>query len=318
MEKIVFLDRNTLRADVRRPAFEHEWTEHQKTSPEEVVERLRDATIAVTNKVALRRTALTQLPNLKLIAVAATGTDIVDLDAASECNVTVSNVRGYARTVVPEHVFALMLGLRRNLFAYRDDVRRGAWAEAEAFCLLDHTIRDLRQSTLGLVGYGSIGRGVETLARAFGMNVLISERKSATTVRAGRTPFTEVLRASDVVSLHMPLTAETKGLIGREELSLMKKEALLINCARGGVVDEEALAEALRNHQIAGAGVDVLSTEPPREGNPLLAHDLTNLIVTPHIAWASLEAMQTLADQLIDNIEAFVRGTPQNIVNRKS
>ncbi len=318
MEKIVFLDRNTLRADVRRPAFEHEWTEHQKTSPEEVVERLRDATIAVTNKVALRRTALTQLPNLKLIAVAATGTDIVDLDAASECNVTVSNVRGYARTVVPEHVFALMLGLRRNLFAYRDDVRRGAWAEAEAFCLLDHTIRDLRQSTLGLVGYGSIGRGVETLARAFGMNVLISERKSATTVRAGRTPFTEVLRASDVVSLHTPLTAETKGLIGREELSLMKKGALLINCARGGVVDEEALAEALRNHQIAGAGVDVLSTEPPREGNPLLAHDLTNLIVTPHIAWASLEAMQTLADQLIDNIEAFVRGTPQNIVNRKS
>lgn len=318
MEKIVFLDRNTLRADVRRPAFEHEWTEHQKTSPEEVVERLRDATIAVTNKVALRRTALTQLPNLKLIAVAATGTDIVDLDAASECNVTVSNVRGYARTVVPEHVFALMLGLRRNLFAYRDDVRRGAWAEAEAFCLLDHTIRDLRQSTLGLVGYGSIGRGVETLARAFGMNVLISERKSSTTVRAGRTPFTEVLRASDVVSLHTPLTAETKGLIGREELSLMKKGALLINCARGGVVDEEALAEALRNHQIAGAGVDVLSTEPPREGNPLLAHDLTNLIVTPHIAWASLEAMQTLADQLIDNIEAFVRGTPQNIVNRKS
>lgn len=314
MERIVFLDRNTLRADVRRPAFEHEWVEYEKTSPEEVAERLLDASIAVTNKVPLGREVLERLPKLRMVAVVATGTDMIDLDAARERGLTVSNVRGYARTVVPEHVFALILALRRNLFAYREDVRRGEWSRAEAFCLLDHPIGDLRGSTLGLVGYGSIGRGVETLARAFGMRVLVSEHKGAAAVREGRTPFEDVLRASDVLSLHAPLTPQTRHMIGREELKLMKGSALLINCARGGVVDEEALADALREGGIGGAGVDVLGSEPPREGNPLLELDLPNLIVTPHVAWASREAMQALADQLIDNIEAFARGEPRNSV----
>ena len=318
METIIFLDRNTLRADVRRPRFEHRWVEYEKTKPEEVVERLSDATIAITNKVPLRRDALEQLPRLRMIAVAATGVDIIDLDAARERGLTVSNVRGYARNVVPEHVFTLILALRRNLIAYRDDVRRGAWARAEAFCLLDHPIRELHGSTLGLIGHGSIGRGVETIARAFGMRVLIAEHRGAEKVREGRTPFDEVLRESDVLTLHAPLRPETRNLVGREELRMMKRSALLINCARGGVVDESALAEALREGVIAGAGVDVLTREPPREGNPLLEIDLPNLIVTPHIAWASLEAMQALADQLIDNIEAFRRGKPQNTVNRES
>jgi glycerate dehydrogenase len=314
MESIVFLDRNTLRADVRRPSFEHAWREYEKTSPAEVVERLRDATIAITNKVPLGRDAINQLPRLKMIAVAATGVDMIDLAAAGERGVVVSNVRGYARTVVPEHVFALILALRRQLIAFHEDVRRGRWAEAEAFCLLDHPVRDLAGSTLGLVGHGSIGRGVERIARAFGMRVLVAERKGADAVREGRAAFDEVVRESDVLSLHVPLNEETRHLIGAQELRMMKREALLINCARGGVVDERALAEALRGRVIAGAGVDVLTREPPRDGNPLLAPDLPNLVLTPHVAWASLEAMQALADQLVENIEAFARGAPKNLV----
>lgn len=314
METIVFLDRNTLRADVRRPGFEHEWVEYEKTDPGEVVGRLAGATIAITNKVPLGRAALEQLPRLRMIAVAATGVDMIDLGAAGERGLTVSNVRGYARAAVPEHVFALALALRRNLPAYREDLRRGAWQRAESFCLLDHPVRDLRASTLGVVGHGSIGRGVGELGRALGMRVLVSEHKGAAAAREGRASFDEVLRESDVLTLHAPLKAETRNMIGRDELRAMKGSALLINCARGGLVDEVALAEALREGRIAGAGVDVLTREPPRGGNPLLELDLPNLIVTPHVAWASLEAMQALADQLIDNIEAFVRGEPRNTV----
>ncbi|HEX5707044.1 MAG TPA: D-2-hydroxyacid dehydrogenase [Pyrinomonadaceae bacterium] len=318
METIVFLDRDSLRADVRRPRFEHEWREYGQTRADEVVERLRDATIAITNKVPVRAEAIAALPRLRLIAVAATGVDNVDLGAARERGVTVSNVRGYARSVVPEHVFALILALRRNLLAFREDVRRGEWERAEHFALLTHPIRELGGSTLGLVGHGATGRGVERLARAFGMSVLISERRGAARVREGRAAFDEVLAASDVVSLHVPLNDETRGLIGRRELALMKRSALLINCARGGVVDETALRDALVAGEIAGAGVDVLSREPPRGGNVLLELDSPNLIVTPHVAWASIEAMQALADQLITNIESFARGEPLNVVNRES
>lgn len=314
METIVFLDRNTLRANLRRPRFAHEWTEYEKTDASEVAERLSAATIAITNKVPIRREALERLPKLKLIAVAATGVDVIDLNAARERGVAVTNVRGYARSVVPEHVFALALALRRNLIAYHEDVRRGAWAEAEAFCLLDHPIRELSGSALGIIGYGSIGRGVERIARAFGMEVLVSEHKRAARTREGRTSFEETLQRSDVVTVHAPLNDETRNMIGERELGLMKRSAILINCARGGIVDEKALARALREGEIAGAGVDVLSREPPREGNPLLDEKLPNLLVTPHVAWASLEAMQTLADQLIDNIEAFQRGETANIV----
>ena len=306
MEKIVFLDRGTLKADLRRPAFAHEWVDYAETRPAEVVERLRDATIAITNKVRLGEAELSSLPELKLIAVAATGVDIIDLEYCQRRGIIVSNVRDYARHSLPEHVFMLMLSLRRNLVSYREDIHDGAWQRATQFCLLDHDIHDLHGSVLGIVGYGALGQAVEKLALAFGMRVLISEHKGARAVRAGRTSFDETLRASDIISLHCPLTDETRALIGTAELEKMKRHALLINTARGGLVDEAALAEGLRTGLIAGAGFDVLSNEPPRDGgNPLLDLRLPNFILTPHVAWASREAMQALADQLVENIEAF-------------
>ena len=303
METIVFLERDTLRAELRRPAFEHVWRDYGSTRPEEVEERLKDATVAVVNKLPLRAELLARLPALKLIAVAATGTDNIDLEYCRERGVEVRNVRGYAVETLPEHVLMLTLALSRNLVGYREDVRAGLWQRAEQFCLHTREIRDLHGSVLGLVGYGALGRGVERLARAFGMEVLISERKGAGDLREGRTAFEEVLRRSDVLSLHVPLNRETRGLVGRDELALMRRSAILINCARGGVVDESALADALREGRIGGAGVDVLSEEPPVAGNPLLDPGLPNLIVTPHVAWAGRQAQQKLADQLIDNIE---------------
>ncbi|HLL70719.1 MAG TPA: D-2-hydroxyacid dehydrogenase [Pyrinomonadaceae bacterium] len=316
MQRIVFLDRNTLRAEIRPPAFAHEWREHGETHAGEVVGRLEGASIAVVNKVKITDGQLAQLPSLKLIAVAATGTDNIDLKSCRERGVAVSNVRGYATHTLPEHVLMLMLALRRNLAAYARDVRAGEWQRAEQFCLLTHPVRDLHATTLGIVGYGALGQAVERLARAVGMNTLVAERKGAPRARDGRAPFAEVLRESDIITLHTPLNDQTRHLIGAAELASMKRTALLINCARGGVVDEAALVEALCAGTIAGAGVDVLSREPPREGNPLLELDLPNLIVTPHVAWASLQAMQSLADQLIDNIEAFVRGEGKNLIKQ--
>lgn len=315
MEKIVFLDRSTVKADFRKPSFEHEWTDYQMTQPDETAARLRNATIAITNKVALREATLEQLPNLKMIAVAATGTDCVDSKYCRQNEIVVSNVRDYSIYSVPEEVFSLILALMRNLIAYYEDIKRGAWQKSEIFCILDHPIRELFGATLGIVGFGSLGKAVEKIALAFGMKILISERKNATELRDGRESFEKVLRESDVITLHCPLTAETQNLIGEKELGLMKKSALLINCGRGGLVDEKALADALLKGEIAGAGFDVLTTEPPRDGNPLLDAQLPNLIVTPHVAWASEEAMQTLADVLIGNLEAFVRGEPQNVVS---
>jgi glycerate dehydrogenase len=314
MERIVFLDRSTLIADVRRPAFEHAWTEYEMSAPAEVVKRLRKATIVITNKVPLRERELSRLSELKFIAVAATGVDIIDLDYCRQLNLPVSNVRNYARHAVPEHVLMLILSLRRNLFSYREDVARGLWQKATGFCLLNHSIRDLNGSTLGIIGYGVLGQAVEKLAVACGMRVLISEHKGARAVRAGRVSFEETLRASDIISLHCPLNEETRGLIGTAEFEMMRREALLINTARGGLVNEAALVEALRSKLIAGAGFDVLTREPPTEGNPLLDVNLPNFILTPHVAWASREAMQALADQLIDNIEAFVKGSPRNLI----
>jgi glycerate dehydrogenase len=318
MERIVFLERGTLVAEIRRPRFAHEWREYETTRLEQVVERLRGATIAITNKLALGAAELAELPELKLIAVAATGTDNIDLAECRRRNIAVVNVRGYAVTTLPEHVLMLMLALRRNLIGFRADVRAGAWAGAPQFCLHTRSLNDLHATTLGIVGYGTLGQAVARLAEAIGMHVLVAERKGAATLRAGRTPFAEVLRASDVLTLHAPLNAETRHLIGAAELKQMKPSALLINCGRGGLVDEAALVAALQAGEIAGAGVDVLSREPPREGNPLLDVELPNLIVTPHVAWASRQAMQALADQLSANIEAFVRGEPQNLVNRES
>ncbi|HET6973127.1 MAG TPA: D-2-hydroxyacid dehydrogenase [Pyrinomonadaceae bacterium] len=306
-EIIVFLERNTFNVPFRRPAFAHEWSEFGETAPSEVVERLAPATIAICNKLPLRAETLSQLPKLKLIAVAATGVDNVDLAYCRGHNIAVCNTRGYAVNSLPEHALMLMLALRRNLIAYRNDVKAGRWHEAKQFCLLDHPIGDLRGATLGIVGFGTLGKSMAQLGRAIGMEVLVA-------VRNDRAGFQEVLRRSDVLSLHCPLTEETKNLIGADELAQMKPEAILINTARGGLIDDRALIEALKSGRLAGAGIDVLRNEPPRDGNPLLEVDLPNLIVTPHNAWASRQAMQTLADQLVDNLEAFVRGSPQNLV----
>jgi glycerate dehydrogenase len=314
MHNIVFLDRDSLVAELRRPAFEHSWRDYPATEPDEVAERLRDATIAITNKVPLRAADIARLPKLKMIAVAATGTDNVDLAACRERGIVVSNIRNYSVVSVPEHCFALILALRRNLRAYSDDVAAGLWQQSNRFCLLDHPIADLSGSRLGIVGYGALGRKVARLGRAFGMQVCVASRSPVSDPDVTAVALDELLRRSDVVSLHLPLDENTRNLIGARELASMKPSALLINTARGGLVDEAALANALTAGVIGGAGFDVLSKEPPAADNPLLGLQLPNFILTPHVAWASAGAMQTLADMLVDNIEAWAADAPLNVV----
>lgn len=317
MHRIVYLERESMIAEVRRPSFAHEWVEYPSTKPAQVVERLAGASIAIVNKVPLPATAIAALAELKMVAVAATGTNIVDLDACRARGIVVANIRGYAEHTVPEHVMALLLALSRNLIAWRATVQAGRWQQSEQFCLFDHPIRDLHGATLGLIGAGSLGNGVAHLAEAFGMRVLRAERRDAAIVRPGYTAFAEVLATADAISLHCPLNDSTRGLIGEAELRAMKSSALLINTARGGIVDEAALVRALKEGWIAGAGFDVISAEPPPDGHPMTDPQLLalpNFLLTPHVAWASRPAMQILADQLIDNIEAFVAGRPQNRV----
>lgn len=317
MLRIVQLEGESLIAEVRRPAFAHDWVEHAKTAPDQVIERLAGATIAITNKVAIDAAAVAALPDLKMIAVSATGTNNVDLEACRARGILVSNIQGYARHTVPEHVMALLLALSRNLVAWRETLLAGGWQRSEQFCLFDHPIRDLHGATLGLIGSGTLGNGVARLAEAFGMRVRRAERKGATVVRPGYTAFEAVLAEADAISLHCPLTAETLNLIGEAELRAMKRSALLINTARGGIVDELALIRALKEGWIAGAGFDAITAEPPPANHPMVDPALLalpNFLLTPHVAWSSRPAMQTLADQLIDNIEAFVAGAPKNRV----
>lgn len=313
MEKIVFLDRDSLMADVRAPSFPHDWRVHDATSADQVVTRLRGATIAITNKVPLRADAIEQLPDLKMIAVAATGTDNIDLAACRARGIVVANIRDYSLVSVPEHCFTLMLALRRNLVAYRADVEAGLWQASSRFCLLDHPITDLAGSRLGIVGYGALGRKVAALGRAFGMDICVTARSTVADGDVTQMPLAELLRACDVISLHLPLSDQTRHMIGAAELATMKPGAVLINTARGGLVDEAALAAVLATGAIS-AGFDVLSKEPPVPDNPLLGLRLPNFILTPHTAWASAGAQQILANMLIDNIEAFVAGDPINVV----
>jgi glycerate dehydrogenase len=313
MEHIVFLDRDSLMATVRAPGFAHDWQVHDATIAGQVVERLRGATIAITNKVPLRADTIAQLPDLKMIAVAATGTDNIDLDACRARGIVVSNIRDYSLVSVPEHCFSLMLALRRNLVAYRADVEAGRWQASTRFCLLDHPIADLAGSRLGIVGYGALGRKVAALGRAFGMTICVTARSKLPDDDIVQLPLDELLRTCDVVTLHVPLSDATRNMVGAVELATMKPGAVLINTARGGLVDEAALAEALNTGAIS-AGFDVLSTEPPAPGNPLLGLRLPNFILTPHTAWASAGAQQILADMLVDNIEAYVAGSPRNVV----
>jgi glycerate dehydrogenase len=314
MDHVVFLEKESIRATVRRPSFPHLWSEYDSTAPDELLDRLKDATIVIANKVKLPGELLARLPKLRLIAEAATGTDNIDLAWCREHKLPVTNIRGYAVDTVPEHVFMLLLALRRQLPAYRADVAAGKWQQSPMFCYFGQPIGDLRGSTLGIFGRGSLGQGVARLAEAFGMHILWGEHKGATGVREGYVPFATVLAEADAISLHCPLNDVTRGMIGATELRAMKQDAVLINTARGGLVDEAALVCALKEGWIAGAGCDVLTKEPPKEGNPLLDAELPNLIVTPHVAWSSDRAMQALADQLIDNMEAFVRDEERNRV----
>lgn len=316
MHRIVTLEAGALIANIRRPAFAHEWVEYEATRQDDVAARLADATIAIVNKRLLTADILAGLPQLQMVAIAATGYNNIDLDACRARGIVVSNVRGYARETVPEHVFALLLALSRQIGPFHRSVAAGRWQLSEQFCYFDYPIRDLHGRSLGLLGSGSLGEGVARLAQAFGMRVIRGERKGADSLREGYVAFDTLIREADVISLHCPLNAATRHLIGAAELAAMKPGALLINTARGGLVDEAALANALRGGHIGGAAFDVLTEEPPRD-NPLLAPDLLaagNFILTPHVAWSSRDAMQTLADQLIGNIEAFVAGEARNRV----
>ena len=313
-EHVVFLERRSVKANVRRPRCAAAYAEYDKTAPDQVVERLRDATVAIINKVVLRDATLAQLPKLKLIAMAATGYDCIEVESCRRRGIALANIRNYAVHTVPEHVFAMVLALRRNLLAYRHDVEQGEWQRSDQFCFFTHPIGDLFGATIGIIGEGAIGQGTASIARGFGMKVLFADHEPPKAPGVEFTPLQQVLETSDVISLHLPLTAGTRHMIGLEQLRRMKRNALLINTARGGLVDERALIRALDEGLIAGAGFDVLTVEPPREGNPLLNVRRSNFILTPHVAWASDGAMQFLADQLIDNIDAWAEGKPQNLV----
>ncbi|NWG23841.1 MAG: D-2-hydroxyacid dehydrogenase [Pseudorhodoplanes sp.] len=309
--RIVFLDRSTIGPSVilRRPAFPHDWIEYDRTRADQVTERLKGAQIAISNKVPIRRNAIEQLPDLRMIAIPATGYDAFDVDACAERGIAVANVRGYAINTVPEHTFALILALRRGLIGFRQDVIDGRWQEAGQFCFFSHPINDLAGSTLGIIGEGVIGQSVARLGQAFGMRTLFAAHKNVQGLGPLYTPFDEVLASADVITLHCPLTAATRDTIGAPEFARMKKRPLLINCGRGGLVNEAALVDALDRGQIAGFGFDCLTSEPPASDNPLLkVLNRPNVIVTPHVAWASSEAMQTLWNQVVQQIEAFQAG----------
>lgn len=311
---VVFLDRDSLRASVRRPAAAESYVEHTATAPDEVVARLKDATVAITNKVPLREADLKSLPKLRMIAVAATGYDVVDVGYCRARGIAVANIRNYAVHTVPEHAFSMILALRRSLLAYRADVEAGVWQRSTQFCFFTHEIGDLHGSVLGIVGEGALGRGLAQIGTAFGMRAVFADHALREATDLEFMPLPELLSAADVLSLHCPLTPASRNMIGEQELRTMKKSALLINTARGGLVDEAALVRALEEGWIGGAGFDVLTSEPPRTGNPLLEVRRPNFILTPHVAWASTGAMQFLADQLIDNIDRWAEGRPQHLV----
>jgi glycerate dehydrogenase len=295
------------------PTLFDDWTTYERTAPEERLARIGDADVVVTNKVVLDEAILRAAPNLKLVSLTATGYNNVAIDVAQALGIVVSNATAYATDSVVQHVFALILAHHTRLFDYNNAVRSGAWSRSSQFGLLDFPVRELRGMTLGIVGYGELGRGVETIAKAFGMQVLVSQRLGGSP-EPGRVPFDQVLRESDVLTLHVPLLETTRHLIDADALARMKPTALLINTARGAVVDNTALADALRDGVVGGAGIDVLDVEPPPLDHPLLAPDVPNLIVTPHSAWAGRQARQNVVNETVANIRAFQAGAPRNRV----
>lgn len=315
--RAVFLDHSSLDlGDLDLMALEHCFAGLQcypQTRPDQVIERLQGAQVAISNKVPLDAAVFAACPELKLLLVAATGTNPFDLEAARAHGVVVCNCQGYGTPSVAQHTLMLLLALATRLPDYQQDVRAGRWQQAQQFCLLDYPIVELHGKTLGLLGHGELGGAVARLAEAFGMRVLLGQLPGRPP-RADRLPLDELLPQIDALTLHCPLTRDTLNLIGARELSLMKPGAFLINTARGGLVDEQALADALRAGQLGGAATDVLTHEPPTDGNPLLAADIPRLIVTPHSAWGSREARQRIVAQMSENALAFFSGAPLRVV----
>ncbi len=311
MLTIVFLDRTGIPAthEIPRPNFAHQWIEYDRTSADQTYERAKEADIIITSKVLLTRELLAQLPKLKLIAITATGTNNVDMVAAQELGIVVKNVTGYSSVTVPEHVMGMIYSLKHSLMSYhRDQIMTDRWATCGQFCYVDYPVTDIRGSTLAIFGKGNTGSEVARLAQAVGMRVIFAEHKNAQVIREGYVPFEEAFKQADIVSLHCPLTEQTQHLINAETLALMKPTAYLINTGRGPLVDEKALLEALENRQIAGAALDVLAKEPPELNDPLMlaAKRLPNLLITPHVAWASDSAVTTLVNKVTENMETFV------------
>ncbi|MCW8906598.1 MAG: 2-hydroxyacid dehydrogenase [Sedimenticola sp.] len=315
--KAVFLDTRTLdlgdldMEPLKSTPFQ--WQFHPQSAATDVGDRIREARVVVSNKAILTGDDMRRSPDLKLICVAATGTNNVDLQAANELGIAVTNVTGYGTATVAQHTFGLILALSTRLLEYQAAVRRGDWSRSELFCLMDYPIREIAGKTLGIVGYGTLGRGVARIAEAFDMRVLLAQRPGGE-IQPGRLALEQLLPRVDVLSLHCPLTEHTRNLIGPGELALMRPDALLLNTARGGIVDEEALAVALKRGKLGGAGVDVLTREPPPADHPLLQPDIPNLIVTPHNAWASKEARQRLLESVADNIRDYLAGGQNNRV----
>ena len=291
------------------------WTIYPNCLPSQVAERITTADIVLINKAPILAPQIKSASQLKLISIFATGTNIIDLEAAREKNIVVSNAVGYGTGSVVQHVWSLILALTTNLDSYRKAAMDGSWEESDFFCVMDFSVRELQGKVLGIVGAGELGSGVAKIAEAFGMQVIFAALPGRShSPQPNRIPFKDLLARADIVSLHCPLTKETSGLIGTEELALMKKSAILVNTARGALVDEKALKEALQARIIAGAATDVLSVEPPVDGNVLLDERIPNLIVTPHVAWIARESRQRLIDQVAGNVKAFLDGKPQNQV----
>ena len=312
-----FLDLSTFaHADLDLTSLEQavdRWQWFELINENELSDVLETAEVLVSNKVFLGREHFDRAKRLKLVCIAATGTNNIDLNAAAEKGISVCNVRSYATPSVVQHVFTLLLSLTTHYDAYTHDVKAGEWSRSQHFCLLDYPVRELAGKTIGIVGYGELGKAVASIAEAFGMQVLIAKRNSEDR-RPGRVNLHDLLPQVDVLSLHCPLNEDTRGLIGAEQLALMKDDAVLINTARGGLVDEAALVSALQQGKLGGAGLDVIEQEPPPEDYPLLQADLPNLIVTPHIAWISRESRQRRLDEIALNIEVFKSGEVRNRV----
>lgn len=308
---IVFLDRATIPEFIQLKPFTFDCTVdmHDNTPAHLVAKRIENADIVITNKVQIDNDSLGGAARLKLIAISATGTNVVDVKACEIKGCVVTNIRNYAVNSVPEHALALIFALRRSILPYHASVKAGRWQESGQFCYFDYPIKDLANSTLGIFGSGALGSSLANLARGLGMKTVFAARKGQAPRDENYRSFDEVLETSDIVSLHLPLTPETRHMISDAEFNKMKSSALLVNTARGGLVDEEALVRAIKEKKIGGAAFDVVTTEPMPNSHPFMAlMDYPNFILTPHVAWASEEAIQTLADQLINNINSFVRG----------